>query len=135
MPAPLRAADADLAAVQTFFLRLRALAESDASRRGCLMVMTGPEVSTRERAIGRVVTAFLDVVRGLFAAALERAAAAGQLGTRVETAALADYLLGALVGLMTLARSPLPRTAVMHFADEVLRQLDALVPTRPGCET
>lgn len=126
MLAPLRLPGADLDTVRGFFRLLRAFAETEHSRRGCLMVMTGSEVSTRERAIGRVVTAFMDEVRGLFAAAIERSAAAGGLSAPVETARLADYLLGALVGFMTVARSPLPRSAIANYADEVCAQLDGL---------
>ncbi len=126
MLAPLRAEGADLAGVRTFFLRLRALAETEQSRRGCLMVMTGSEVSTRERSIGKVVLAFLDEVRGLFAGALDRALAAGQLSARVESARLADYLVGALVGFMTLARSPLPRASLVNYVNELLGHLDGL---------
>ena len=84
MTAPLRAPDADLAAVRVFFRRIRVFAESEQSRRGCLMVMTGSEVSSRERSIARIVTGFMDSVRGLFVAALERGRAAGQLPERVE---------------------------------------------------
>lgn len=129
MLAPLRAEGADLAGVRSFFLGLRALAETEQSRRGCLMVMAGSEVSTRERAIGKVVLAFLDEVRGLFAAALDRALAAGQLApgssaAPTSSARLADYLVGALVGFMTLARSPLPRAALVNYVDELLGLLD-----------
>jgi TetR/AcrR family transcriptional repressor of nem operon len=126
MLTPLRAPDAGLPAVRAFFLRLRAYGESEKSRRGCLMVMTASEVSTRERAIARVVLSFMDEVRGLFAAALARAVAAGELPPDVATDRQADYLLGALVGFMTMARSPLPRASVVHFVDEVLGQLDRL---------
>ncbi len=128
MTAPLRAPDADLAAVRVFFRRIRAFAESEQSRRGCLMVMTGSEVSSRERSIARIVTGFMDSVRGLFVGALERGRAAGQLSERVEPVKLADYLLGALVGVLSLARAPLPRAAVVNYVDEVLVQLDGLTP-------
>lgn len=128
MTAPLRAPDADLAAVRVFFRRIRVFAESEQSRRGCLMVMTGSEVSSRERSIARIVTGFMDSVRGLFVAALERGRAAGQLPERVEPVKLADYLLGALVGVLSLARAPLPRAAVVNYVDEVLVQLDGLTP-------
>lgn len=128
MTAPLRTPDADLAAVRVFFRRIRVFAESEQSRRGCLMVMTGSEVSSRERSIARIVTGFMDSVRGLFVAALERGRAAGQLPERVEPVKLADYLLGALVGVLSLARAPLPRAAVVNYVDEVLVQLDGLTP-------
>ena len=128
MTAPLRAPDADLGAVRVFFRRIRVFAESEQSRRGCLMVMTGSEVSSRERSIARIVTGFMDSVRGLFVAALERGRAAGQLPERVEPVKLADYLLGALVGVLSLARAPLPRAAVVNYVDEVLVQLDGLTP-------
>jgi len=130
MTAPLQVPDADLAAVRVFFRRLRTLAQSEQSRMGCLMVMTGSEVSTRDRSIARIVTEFMDSVRALFVAALERAGAEGQLHERVEPVKLADYLLGALLGVLSLARSPLPRAAVVNYVDEVLVQLDGLTPTR-----
>lgn len=126
MLAPLRAEGADLEAVRRFFLGLRSLAGSEHSRRGCMMVAAGSEVSTRDRAIGRVVTRFLDEVRGLFGAAIDRARASGALSEQADAQRLADYFLGALVGFMTLARSPLPRTALVHYVDEVLAHIQGL---------
>lgn len=132
---PLRAPDAGLPALRAFFLLLRAYGESEKSRRGCLMVMTASEVTTRERAIARVVASFLEEVRGLFAAALERAVATGLLPPDITAERQADYLLGALVGFMTMARSPVSRASVVHFVDEVLGQLDRLAaPGVPGKE-
>jgi TetR/AcrR family transcriptional repressor of nem operon len=132
MLAPLRSAGADLAAVRLFFLGLRALAGSEHSRRGCMMVAAGSEVSTRERSIGRIVTQFMDEVRGLFAAAIERARAAGVLDAQTEPERLGDYFLGALIGFMTLARSPLPRAALVHYVDEVIAHVEGLVRRTGG---
>jgi TetR/AcrR family transcriptional regulator, transcriptional repressor for nem operon len=126
MLAPLRTEGADIEAVRRFFLGLRVLAGSEHSRRGCMMVVAGSEVSTRDRAIGRIVTRFMDEVRGLFRAAIDRSRAAGALHERADPERLADYFLGALVGFMTLARSPLPRTALVHHVDEVLAHVEGL---------
>lgn len=126
MLAPLRSAGADLGAVRMFFLGLRMLAGTEHSRRGCMMVAAGSEVSTRERSIGRIVSQFMDEVRGLFAAAIDRARTAGALDEQAEPQRLGDYFLGALIGFMTLARSPLPRTALVHYVDEVLAHVDRL---------
>lgn len=135
MLTPLRAADAGLDAVRAFFRQLRAFGETERSRRGCLMVATASEVSPRERAISRIVASFMDEVRGLFRAALTRAVDARALAQDADVDRLADYLLGALVGFMTLARSPVARATVVHFADEVLAQLDRLAaPEAPARE-
>jgi TetR/AcrR family transcriptional repressor of nem operon len=132
MLAPLRGEGADLSAVRMFFHGLRALAGTDHSRRGCMMVAAGSEVSTRERAIARVVTQFMDEVRGLFAAAVERSRAAGALDEQAEPERLGDYFLGALIGFMTLARSPLPRASLVHYVDEVLAHVDGLARANGG---
>lgn len=132
MLAPLRSEGADLGSVRMFFLGLRMLAGTEHSRRGCMMVAAGSEVSTRERAIGRIVTQFMDEVRGLFAAAIDRARAAGTLDEQAEPQRLGDYFLGALIGFMTLARSPLPRTALVHYVDEVLAHVEGLVRRTGG---
>lgn len=123
---PLTAADAGLAALHEFFHRLRLYGESDAGHRGCLMAMTASEVSVREQQITQVVREFMTEVRGLFRAALGRAADAGMVRPEVALDDLSDYLLGSLLGFMTLARSPVPRTMLTHHIDGVLRTLDAL---------
>jgi TetR/AcrR family transcriptional repressor of nem operon len=126
MLAPLYAADAGLDAVRGFFRRLRLYGESDDGHRGCLMAMTASEVSIREQQIARVVGEFMTEVRGLFRAALGRAVAGGKLRPELALDDLADYLLGSLLGFMTLARSPVPRPTLGHHIDGVLRTLDAL---------
>jgi TetR/AcrR family transcriptional repressor of nem operon len=126
MLAPLYAADAGLDALRGFLRRLRLYGESDDGHRGCLMAMTASEVSVREQEVARVVGEFMTEVRGLFRAALARAVDAGRLRPDLALDDLADYLLGSLLGFMTLARAPVPRSTLAHHVDGVLRTLDAL---------
>jgi AcrR family transcriptional regulator len=56
--------------------------------------------------------------RELFAAALQR----------YRNTIIADYLVGSVLGLWTLARSPAPAATLRHYVDGVLGFLDGLQP-------
>ncbi|WP_242392026.1 TetR/AcrR family transcriptional regulator [Anaeromyxobacter oryzisoli] len=113
--APLAPADASLAEVERFFRGLGELAGRPEGRRGCLLVLSAAETAPREASVARVVEAYLDDLRGRLARALENARRRDELSPRVDCAATADYLAGAVLGLMTLARSPAPRSVVRNY--------------------
>ena len=54
----------------------------------------------------------------------------GEVRPRTDAARMANYLTGAVLGLMALVRSPAPRAAITHYLDGVLSLLHNLQPTR-----
>jgi TetR/AcrR family transcriptional repressor of nem operon len=120
MMAPIAAEDASLAQVEGFFGKLGEMAERPEGRRGCLLVLSAAETAPHLGSVARVVEAYLDDLRARLARALANAQRRGELRPGVDCTATADYLAGAVLGLMTLVRSPAPRSAVRNYLAGVL---------------
>jgi TetR/AcrR family transcriptional repressor of nem operon len=128
--APLQAQDAGLAQLEQFFGQFRSLAGRGGSRLGCLMCLTAAEVSPHVPSVARIVTSYLDELARLFRRALINALDRGEVRAGTDATRLANYLTGAVMGLMALVRSPAPRAAIAHYVDGVLSLLHNLQPTR-----
>jgi len=128
MFAPLRAPNAAFAHLEEFFRRLRDFATSPGGRFGCLMCHTASEVSPHIRSVARIVSSYLDELRVLLRRACVNARKRGEVRPGTDTDQVGDYLAGAVLGLMALARSPAPRTAVAHYVDSVVGFLRSLQP-------
>jgi TetR/AcrR family transcriptional repressor of nem operon len=120
MMAPIAGEDASLAEVERFFAELGRMAAGPEGRRGCLLVLSAAETAPHLAFVARIVEAYLDDLRTRFSRALANAQRRGELARGVDCAAVADYLAGAVLGLMTLARSPAPRSAVRNYVAGVL---------------
>lgn len=124
--APLKSRDAALAELKQFFRQFRDARGMPAARLGCLMCLTAAEVSPHDPSIARIVSGYLDELRGLFRRASMNARGRGQVRPGIDVDQVADYLAGAVLGLMTLARAPAPRAAVIHYVDGVVDFLNGL---------
>jgi len=121
--------DAGLAELERFFLAILRAARQPKKRRGCLMVNTACAVSPRIRSVATIVAGFLDDLRTLMRKACVNARARGDARREIEVDEVADYLVGAVLGLWTLARSPAPASALPHYVRGVLTYLDGLRPS------
>jgi TetR/AcrR family transcriptional repressor of nem operon len=126
MMASIAREDASLAEVERFFDRLGETARRPEGRRGCLLVLSAAETAPHLAPVARIVGAYLGDLRARFARALANARRRGEIRPGVNGAATADYLAGAVLGLMTLARSPAPRSAVRNYVAGVLSFLSSL---------
>jgi len=124
--APLKSPDAAFGEIKRFFRQFRDTETTPRDRLGCLMCLTAAEVSPHEPSIARIVSSYLDELRALFRRACVKARARGDVRSATDVDQVADYLAGAVLGLMTLARAPAPRSAVIHYVDGVLGFLMAL---------
>ena len=121
--------DAGLAELERFFLAILRAARRPKKRLGCLMVNTACEVSPRIRSVATIVAGFLDDLRTLMRKACVNARARGDARREIDVDEVADYLVGAVLGLWTLARSPAPASALPHYVRGVLTYLDGLRPS------
>lgn len=128
MMAPIARRDASLPEVERFFAALGEAALRPEGRRGCLLVLSAAETAPHLAPVARIVEAYLGDLRARFARALANARRQRRLRPGVSGAATADYLAGAVLGLMTLARSPAPRSAVRNYLAGVLAFLSSLKP-------
>ncbi len=126
--APLRVERAGLAALQQFWGQFAERPDGPETRLGCLMVNTATEVAPHVKRVERIVKAYLADVRALLHSALTQAKREGHLRRGTDVDAVADFMVGALLGLMTLARSPVPRDAVRHYVAGIIAYLDTLTP-------
>lgn len=128
--APLQAENAGLAQLEQFFRQFRGLGANAGSRLGCLMCLTAAEVSPHIPSVARIVTSYLDELARLFRRALRNARKRGEVRPDTDATRMADYLTGAVLGLMALVRSPAPHAAITHYVDGVLSLLHNLHTTR-----
>src|SRR5205085_6019348 len=95
-------------------------------RIGCLMVNTASEVSPSIRSVAHIVSGFLDELRALFRQACLNARARRQLRRGIDVDQVADYLVGSVLGLWTLARSPASKSVLEHYVQGVLTLVGGL---------
>ena len=118
--------DAALADIDRFFRRIHRAAAAPEKRLGCLMVNTASEVSPHIQSVARIVSSYLGDLRALLCRACENARTRREVRTDIDVDQVADYLVGLVLGLWTLARSPAPATARRHYLHGVLGFLDGL---------
>lgn len=123
---PLRRPEEGLAAIETFFNQLVDMPELTEQSLGCMLVATASDRSSLDAAAAQVVQDYLDELKALIRAALDAARARGRLHRAVDVDVSADFLVGNVLGLMTLSRSSASPTVFTHQVDEVLRYLKQL---------
>jgi hypothetical protein len=92
------------------------------------MINTTCEVSPNIRSVAHIVSRYLGELRALFRQACINARARGDVRRGTDVEQVADYFLGSVLGLWTLARSPASTSAVQHYVQGVLTFVDGLRP-------
>ncbi|TAM59428.1 TetR/AcrR family transcriptional regulator [bacterium] len=124
--APLKRPDASLQQIRAFFEQFDGQIGRPQGRLGCLMVVASAEAAPLETATRKRVSTHFEQLQAALAAALDRAAVRGELRANVNVQQTAALLLGALIGLLSLMRSPAPRDLVVHSLRGVLHLIDEL---------
>ena len=127
---PLGRPDAALADIARFFAGIHEGAVEPERRLGCLMINTASEVSPHVRSVARIVSKYLDELAALLRRACVNARKRRELRSNTDVDQVADYLVGSVVGLWVLARSPAPDTVLRHYVEGVLASLDGWDPKR-----
>jgi TetR/AcrR family transcriptional repressor of nem operon len=117
----LRAADADLAAVEAH-LRLNLGVAAKGSLKGCFACASALERGAEDKGVAGVVEAVMSDVRAAFRNAIKNALRAGQVrDLPVET--LVDFTMNAMRHLSTLVRAGAPRKEVNAYIGSTLALL------------
>ena len=82
-----------------------------------------PTPVSQTEEIVQFVHGYLQRLRQGFANALGSARTAGDLGAEKDPDVLADFLVGAVMGLSAMARAGRPRKQIMHYIDTTLATL------------
>lgn len=130
---PLRRAEDGLAAIEAFFRQLPCMPELTQQSLGCMLVATASDRGSLDAAAARMVQDYLDELKALIRAALDAGRTQGRLDHAVDVDASADFLVGNVLGLMTLSRGSVPATMLDHQVGEVLRYLKHLEKGAPSC--
>ncbi len=95
----------------------------DPDRKGCLLINSALDVAPHDAEIGRVVSAYLDEIRGFFRRNLEAARQAGQLAKQIDPDSVSSHLLGVVAGIRVLARTGAGRQQLEDVARPALALL------------
>jgi TetR/AcrR family transcriptional regulator, transcriptional repressor for nem operon len=117
------AADASLAQIRSYFSSLM-LTGNATGRRGCLICNTAVEVAPFDRDAAEQVDTSFKQMNKAFRNALTNACQRGELSSRFDVDAGADYLTGVAQGLFVLARSPASGKSIRHFVQTALDVLE-----------
>jgi TetR/AcrR family transcriptional repressor of nem operon len=77
----------------------------DPERKGCLLVNAALDVAAHDAEVGRLVSGYLDEIRGFFRRNIDAARKAGQVPRRIDPEAVSGHLLGVVTGIRVLART------------------------------
>ena len=107
-----------------FLLNARVqMLSADETRRGCLMVNTAIELAHRDKDAAEKLQSSFGYIKKLFAHALERAEAAGQLRENSNIEELAITLVTQFSGMVILAKTGASMSDLQAVADQAYRAL------------
>lgn len=129
---PLAHPAAARAEIDRFFRAIERAGTSNLNGLGCLMINSSSEVSPHLRSVALIVSSFLDDLRALLRRACVNARTRGELRPETDVDQAADYLVGSVFGVWTVARSPARAVTLRHYVDGVLGFLDGLRPDGRG---
>jgi len=111
-----------LAAIRAWLDIQARLAIEDPERKGCLIVNTNAEREAHSAATRAMASDRLAEIRSYFQSNLELAVASGEIDAVKE--GLADFLVGSVIAIMSMARSGLPPEAIRAMAENASRVLE-----------
>lgn len=88
--------------------------------RGCLVCLTAESEVTQSAEIGQCVQGYMQRLRNGFANALHGAQTAGDLAPQKDPEVVADFLVGAVMGLSAMARAGRPHKQIRHYIETAL---------------
>ena len=92
--------------------------------RGCLLLSANLELSSTDREIATLLRQNQKTIEGIFAGALKRGQARGEISTRQDAAALARFFVATIQGMRALARLNHDRNALESIATVALASLE-----------
>lgn len=116
-------------AIWAFFAEIIERSVKDPDRKGCLLVNSALDVAPHDAAIAKLVAAYLDEIRAFFRRNAEAARGAGNAPRSIDPEAVADHLLGVVLGIRVLARTGAKRGLLEGVARPALELLN--LPARP----
>jgi TetR/AcrR family transcriptional regulator, transcriptional repressor for nem operon len=92
--------------------------------RGCLLLSANLELGTQDQEVATLLRQNQKTIEGIFADALKRGQAQGEISTKQEAAALAGFFIATIQGMRALARLNHDRKALENIARIALASLE-----------
>ncbi len=121
--APLEQPGAGRAAIEQVVQTMVNQMTSENGRGGCLLCVSAQSPGGKSKAATALVDAYFVRARAGFLKCIKRGIEDGDISTDDTPAALADYLVGVLMGISTMARAGSSTKAIRHFANVALHSL------------
>ncbi len=111
-------------AIRAFLMDLVDRAVSDRRRRGCLLINSAVELTSRDNEVTPTIRHYLARMEGYLRSALEAARTKGELSRGADPQDLARLLLSVIIGIRVLARSRPERPLLESVVREATARLD-----------
>ena len=112
--------------IKQFFTQFIECSRELASSHGCFMIAVAANLPVHEPKAARVIEEFIHYLQSLFYKNLRWQQKEKQLDAEVNTEMLADFLVGNVVGLMTLLRSASDPRMLQHQVQAIIHYVSAL---------
>ena len=112
--------------IKQFFMQFIECSRELASSQGCFMIAVAANLPVHEPQAARVIEEFIHYLQSLFYKNLRWQQKEKQLDAEVNTEMLADFLVGNVVGLMTLLRSASDPRMLQHQVQAIIHYLSTL---------
>ncbi len=99
-------------AIQTFFLQFTKIMQIPVQEKGCFLVMTATDLPLHSDVINQISNEFLKKLQQLFSDLLNQAIQQGICDAKLNCQQTTSFLLGNIMGLMTLFRAQASKTIV-----------------------
>jgi len=117
---------ASWSSIQTFFSHLLALAAEPDGRYGCLMCNSATELAAHDVAVAQRFGDYENRLTAIFTKAIQRGQEMGELGPSLDAKQAANFLIGVVIGVATLAKTRLSWKAQQQYVVVALQGLEAL---------
>jgi len=122
--APLEVPAAGRAAIEHVVRAMVTRMTSKAGRDGCLLCLSAQDPIGASKPVAPVIAGYFSRARAGFLRCIEAGVKRGEISAATPPAVLADYFVGVIMGISTLARVGASKAAISDFADTALGALD-----------
>ena len=119
------AMDSPVTAIRTLFDFLIAESQTDAERKGCLLVNTALDLPNHSQEVQRMVTSALEDLEQFFRRTIELAQERGEVPAKLDAREAAKSLLTQVVGLRVLARGVFDAKSLKAIGTQALEHISA----------
>jgi TetR/AcrR family transcriptional regulator, transcriptional repressor for nem operon len=112
--------------IKQFFMQFIQCGRELATSQGCFMIAVAANLPVHEPEAARVIEEFIHYLRSLFYKNLRWQQKEKQIDVDVNTEMVADFLVGNVVGLMTMLRSASDPRMLRHQVEAIIHYLSSI---------